>query len=721
MAIPAGIGGAQPALTRISEVRALSPSDAEKRLPVKVTGVVTWCDPAKGGPMVVDDGEQGIWVALEVAAANGIWKGEDLRPEGWRAGSVLEIEGVTDPGGYAPVILPRGITKIGTAPLPEARIASLERLHSGADDAQRVEIRGVIQHVGLPSAGNQMTFLTLALGDELCVARVEGLGGFDPAGAAGLVDAEVRLRGVFTPVPNLRGEMIGLRMHVAGWEDVEVLVSPPADPFDAPPVELDRLVPFSAAGNSRHRKVTRGVVSFSVPGKFFFMQEGVTGVKVQAKETALEKGDRVEVAGFVETSRWLASLTGAVIRKKGTASLPPALSVTVKQILHPDLWNARMQGKIGDCDSRMVRVKGILRKAEVQDGGESALLQIESDNQVFTAEVRPQDKGSLDGIRALREGSEISVTGVCELMFGDRPGISETIRPSGFRLWVGSPSDIKVLRAPSWWTLARLGAALGIALAALLGAVIWIHTLHRAVRRHAVALEQSMRHHRDAELEFLSARKERLRLATDLHDGLQQMIIGVGFRMEAALAYLEEIPEPAREEFQAARKTLMGTLTGLRECLWGLRHVDEGPGDFAALLRHGIDSIEHWPRGAVSVESHGEPYALSRDVMGNLLLLVQEAVGNAFHHGQAARVEVILNYDAEGLEVGIQDDGCGFDPDSVAGISEGHFGLEGMRERMGRMRGSLRITSRPGEGARIDIRIPRSGEAGEGSLPVETR
>ena len=105
--------------------------------------------------------------------------------------------------------------------------------------------------------------------------------------------------------------------------------------------------------------------------------------------------------------------------------------------------------------------------------------------------------------------------------------------------------------------------------------------------------------------------------------------------------------------------------------------------------------------------------------MGNLLLLVQEAVGNALRHGRAKRVRVILAYDAEGLEVTIEDDGCGFDPAAVTGIREGHFGLAGMRERMSRLGGSLKIRSAPGQGAGIEIRIPRTDEIPEVPLPEE--
>lgn len=173
------------------------------------------------------------------------------------------------------------------------------------------------------------------------------------------------------------------------------------------------------------------------------------------------------------------------------------------------------------------------------------------------------------------------------------------------------------------------------------------------------------------------------------------------------MAQLGDISPAAQEQFTAARKALVGTQTGLHDCLWGLREVVEGPGDFAALLRHAAVSMDHWPPGAVVVESHGEVFSLSRDVMGSLLMLMQEAVGNAFKHGQATHVRLILNYDATGLEMRIEDDGLGFDPATAPSTKEGHFGLEGMRQRIQWLGGTVEITSSPGNGALVCIHLSR--------------
>lgn len=215
-----------------------------------------------------------------------------------------------------------------------------------------------------------------------------------------------------------------------------------------------------------------------------------------------------------------------------------------------------------------------------------------------------------------------------------------------------------------------------------------------------------MRLHRNSELEYEAALKERQRLAADLHDGLQQMIAGAAFRLEAAVDQLPDITEDAEEELTAARRAILHTQSGLRDFLWGLRHVEDGPHDFAGLLRHAVNSMEHLPGAQVAVQSSGTPVELSRDVMGNLLLLMQEAVANAFHHGQAGGVEVTLDYCSDFLELRIMDNGRGFDVATVPGTREGHFGLVGMKERMQRLGGTLHLYSTPGSGTCVTVRLP---------------
>lgn len=684
-------------LDQVAKLRVLSREEASSRLQVKLRGVVAW-QSAKDDSFVLHDGSSGVLVKLTDSRGKRIWEGDPLPKSDTEPGATLVVEGVTDPGGYSPTVVARKIERVGTGVIPRAFPSELTELFTGAKDSQRVQTSGVVQRVTAPTATSSGSLLLSKQG-HLIPVQIERWQGIE---ATELLDATVRVSGIFAPASNLRAEMLDLRIKTMGRDDIEIVTPPPADPFGVPKVPLDRIQVFSRKGNVPNRKVTEGTVTFSAPGRFFFIQEGATGVRVQHRNATVQPGERVEVAAFVDMSRLVASLSGAVVRSLGRVDLPAPLAVTAEDVLNPPK-RARPWEAENDCDGRLIKIHGLLRRVEAGNTQGSWQLEVDSGHRRFPAML-------LDGNAAVgkkwEEGSELELTGVCELTFVRKPD-AEAPTVSDFRLWLRSLEDVRVLTVPSWWTSQRLTVALVATLLVLLLAAGWIAALRRAVRLRAKRVEEVMRLHRDSELEYQATVRERQRLAADLHDGLQQMIAGATFRLEAAVDQLPAIPPEAQEELTAARRALLHTQTELRDCLWGLRNVEEGPGDFAALLRHAVGSIEHWPGGSVIVDSKGEPFELSRDVMGNLLLLMQEAVGNAFRHGHARLVRVELQYDKEGLELRIEDDGEGFTPALALGTREGHFGLEGMRERMRRLRGSVEITSAPGRGACVRARISR--------------
>jgi signal transduction histidine kinase len=226
-----------------------------------------------------------------------------------------------------------------------------------------------------------------------------------------------------------------------------------------------------------------------------------------------------------------------------------------------------------------------------------------------------------------------------------------------------------------------------------------------------------MRRHRDSEIEYAAAQQERRRLAGDLHDGLQQLMAGAAYRMEAAAARLGEVPPAVETQLSAARRALVRSQEGLREVLWGLRHIEDDTDDFAGLLRHAASTVEHWPEGAVEIVTEGFAFPVARQVGGSLLMLMQEAVGNAFKHGNASHVTVTIVYSKDHLRMHIRDNGCGFDPDSAPGSKDGHFGLESARLRMKWLRGSFEIRSKPGDGTLVTCVIASSAARVPENLP----
>ena len=687
-------------LTRVAQIRSLSREEAAKALPVRLRGVVTWQDSDPMPAFFVHDGEWNIWVGRSIAQTRNIWQGGGPPPRDSEVGALVEIEGVTDPGGYAPCVLPVRFKRIGSGPLPEARRIPFEHLLSGSQDGQLVYVEGVVQGISPPDEYGDSKVMVMVGGHPCRVASERG----NELDAAKLVDARVRVRGLLVPLPNLRAEVAGLRMVVMGAGDFEVLEAPPADPFLAPRVSLNRLLPFSPDTKPYHRKVTQGVVTFALPGQFFFLQEGTSSVRVQSETADVRPGDHVEVAGFIDTSHTLAALIGAIVRPLGRAEMPAPVPVTVDRILHPDFRSVFEKVAEADFSGRLVRFQGKLVRVERKENQGLLPLFIECEGYVFPARLPASDfKIPANWV----EGAGLELTGVSELDFKEDTTTQGSISISGFRLWLRSPQDVRVLSVPSWWTPQRLTMALSGVAAVLVLAMGWNFALRRLLLKRSLLLEEVMREHRNSELEFQGAQHERRRLASDLHDGLQQLMAGAAYRMEAAVAHLGEIPPVVEEQLTAARRALVRSQTGLREALWGLQHMEEDADDFVALLRHAVGTVEHWPAGAVSVTGQGEPFPVSRKVMGSLLLLMQETVGNAFKHGGAKQVRVSLVYDPEFLEMRIDDDGCGFSPDQAPGPRAGHFGLESLRLRMKWLGGSVEIRSSPGEGTTVTCTVPK--------------
>ena len=69
--------------------------------------------------------------------------------------------------------------------------------------------------------------------------------------------------------------------------------------------------------------------------------------------------------------------------------------------------------------------------------------------------------------------------------------------------------------------------------------------------------------------------------------------------------------------------------------------------------------------------------------------------------------------ESDRLLFSVQDDGCGFDPENHPGVRQGHFGLQGIRERVNRFGGTVEIASAPGKGTKVSITIGTANREGK--------
>ena len=90
-----------------------------------------------------------------------------------------------------------------------------------------------------------------------------------------------------------------------------------------------------------------------------------------------------------------------------------------------------------------------------------------------------------------------------------------------------------------------------------------------------------------------------------------------------------------------------------------------------------------------------------------LLRIGREAMGNAAHHAESTHIEAHLQFEARAIRLRILDNGRGFDLQAASHLP-GHFGLATMRERVGRIQGSIEISSTVGQGTCIEVIVPCS-------------
>jgi hypothetical protein len=128
-----------PLLTNAADVIFLPAEQAARSLKVLVTGVVTAADPNLRGRFFVQDSTGGVFVD-NVGGR---------RPE---PGEVVVVSGITHAGAYAPIITAPQVRRIGTGPLPLAKAVPIERLMSGAEDSQRIEVSGLVRAVRVEGA-----------------------------------------------------------------------------------------------------------------------------------------------------------------------------------------------------------------------------------------------------------------------------------------------------------------------------------------------------------------------------------------------------------------------------------------------------------------------------------------------------------------------------------------------------------------------------------------
>jgi two-component system NarL family sensor kinase len=219
----------------------------------------------------------------------------------------------------------------------------------------------------------------------------------------------------------------------------------------------------------------------------------------------------------------------------------------------------------------------------------------------------------------------------------------------------------------------------------------------------SIAVERARLYAHRAEF---GAAEERNRLAREIHDTLAQGLAGIALQLETADALLESGADLGRAR-PAVRQAMALTRASLEEARRSVLDLRAAPLEGRSLIQALSDLAEDWnaahPASLLSLDTGAGRRPLPVRIETGLYRIAQEALNNIARHAQAGRVNVQIITSAEQAALVIQDDGLGFDPTQVP---PGRFGLVGLSERAKLLGGALELQSEPGQGTRLEVRIP---------------
>jgi signal transduction histidine kinase len=226
-----------------------------------------------------------------------------------------------------------------------------------------------------------------------------------------------------------------------------------------------------------------------------------------------------------------------------------------------------------------------------------------------------------------------------------------------------------------------------------------------------VAAKEELAHKADALRQVLTEERRveertRSRIAHDFHDGIQQIIIGALFQVQAARDSLAQNPSTAMERLDAAQELLRRIESEMRGAIYSLRPMALDVQGLVPALRECATSAGRAGLTPCELHVEGTPRRFNPDAEVVAFRIVQEAVNNVDAHAHAQHARVSVCFDAREFRVQVVDDGQGFDLSEMTQQARTHLGLIGMQERAESVGGTLQVSSRVGEGTRVTLSIP---------------
>jgi signal transduction histidine kinase len=646
----------------ISGIRALSAEEAARRLPVAIEAAVTFRDPARTS-LTAHDGKEGIFVELR----------GDARPE-LKTGTRLRIEGITQPGGFLPIIECQRATVLGTGALPEPRSISPAELFSPSLDCQWVQVPGIITGIE-----DGTTFSLVAEISGWTIKLVLPVDANVREQAAQLMQHPVTIRGVVGSVFNEKRQLTGRHFFVPSID--QIIPSESATPDgEAQLRRVDELLRSDATARTRVR--IQGVVTHATNDGLYLRGEGGSVFVRAATPAGLAPGTRVEAEGFGAVAPFRPILRAArlTVLDNAPSPQPKPLELFGDQLLE-------QQAELITLDADFL--------ARREGADEEVVLQCRAGKWFFEATFPPGSKPAL----RLEAADRVRLTGICELT--TTRSLPFTRNVDGFRLHLRDAGDVSILQRAPWWTLRRLLWALGIMGMLSLVSLAWAALLRRRVSKQTEIIK--------TQIERNAIKDERQRIARELHDTIEQELAGLSVQLRNARQRLAHAPGQAGTSLDLAEKMLRHCREEARTSIRDLRSVALEQRGLHGALEEFLAPLAAECGAQFAIDVEGTPRSLPGSSEIHLLRIAHEAAANAARHAAPRKIRVRLEYGHDTVTLEVSDDGRGFDPEAPA--PRGHFGILGMQERANKLNATLSIESKAGSGTTVRIVAPSTNTA----------
>jgi signal transduction histidine kinase len=240
--------------------------------------------------------------------------------------------------------------------------------------------------------------------------------------------------------------------------------------------------------------------------------------------------------------------------------------------------------------------------------------------------------------------------------------------------------------------------------------VVWVGVDVTAARLAEKALQQTeILRHSQEQLRTLTAglveaqEEERRRVSQELHDDISQRLTALAIQLEVLHQARGISSEELHGKLGELQKQMEVLSEDLRRTARNLHPVMLTHLGLEPALRAYSEEFSKLRKIKVRLIARALPATIPSEVALCVYRVVQEALGNVAKHAEAKRAVISISGSDDVLQIAIKDDGHGFDPNHAKGKG---LGLISMEERVRHLGGTFSISAKPGDGTRIDIRIP---------------